>query len=84
MAGTNNSYVDPNLNPDFVRSTKDYLKQKNQKDVRDRLKREEMEALSKTMQSDNISQPGMSSGLSYLHSTLRSPSKGAGLMANSG
>ena len=58
-------YEDPALNPGFVRSTKEYLKQANQKDVLKQIQREEQEAL-KNPDRDNVS-----SGMSFMEQVQR-------------
>jgi len=65
--GEKEPYEDPDLNPGFVRSTKEYLKQANQINVQRDIERQEREIL-KNIGSSKVEQvsDGVSSGLSFM------------------
>ncbi len=58
MSDMKEPYEDPALDPGFVRSTKEYLKQANQQSVIREIKQEE-EAVLKNLDKVSIDSPGM-------------------------
>lgn len=60
-------YEDPSLDPGFVRSTKQYLKQSHIKKVQAEIKREEREALNVSRNDDKLSDRELfTSALSFM------------------
>ncbi len=58
MSDMKEPYEDPSLDPSFVRSTKEYLKQANQHSVIREIKQEQ-EAVLKNLDKVSVDDPGM-------------------------